>query len=96
MEYEVQKAALVIDVSDNVAVALTDLTKGDQCSVRFPNRVECMTVLEDISFGHKFALRDISQNEVLKYCEEIGRMSVGIQKGGYIHHHNMYCERGMK
>lgn len=92
-----QKTALVIDDTDNVAVALTDLVKGDECIVRFHNREEVIKVVEDISFGHKFAITNIGQNEsVLKYGEEIGKMSVPVQKGEYIHNHNMYCERGMK
>ena len=92
-----QKAALVIDSSDNVAVALTDLKKGDNCLVRYNDREEYVNVLEDITFGHKFALVDIGKDEtVYKYGEEIGKMSVPIKKGGYIHNHNMYCERGMK
>lgn len=92
-----QKTALVIDNADNVAVALTDLTKGDECVARFGDREEVITVLEDISFGHKFALCTIKENEsVLKYGEEIGKMNVEVQKGEYIHNHNMYCERGMK
>jgi len=92
-----QKTALVIDETDNVAVALTDLKIGDNCLVRFNDRIEYIKVLEDITFGHKFAILDIGKDEsVLKYGEEIGRMSLFVQKGGYIHNHNMYCERGMK
>lgn len=92
-----QKTALVIDESDNVAVALTDLKQGESCLVRFSDREGVVKVLEDITFGHKFALVDINKDEsVLKYGEEIGRMMVFVEKGGYIHNHNMYCDRGMK
>jgi SAF domain len=92
-----QKTALVIDASDNVAVALTDLIKGDDCKVRLKDREEYVRVLEDITFGHKFAIVDIGKDEsVIKYGEEIGKMSESVQKGGYIHNHNMYCDRGMK
>ena len=92
-----QKTALVIDKSDNVAVALTDLKQGDVCLVRFSGREELIEVVENITFGHKFALVDIGKDEsVLKYGEEIGRMKVTVEKGGYIHNHNMYCDRGMK
>lgn len=92
-----QKAALVIDRMDNVAVALTDLKKGEECLLRFNDRKEIVKVLEDIDFGHKIAISDIEKDEsVLKYGEEIGRMMVSVQKGAYIHNHNMYCERGMK
>lgn len=92
-----QKTALVIDDSDNVAIALTDLIKGDDCLVRYKDREEFVKVMEDITFGHKFALSDIGKDEsVLKYGEEIGRMSLFVKKGEHIHNHNMYCERGMK
>ncbi|MBT2689800.1 UxaA family hydrolase [Bacillus sp. ISL-47] len=92
-----QKAALVIDPSDNVAVALTDLKKGEMCFLRFSDKEEEVTLLEDIAFGHKLAIFDIEKDEsVLKYGEEIGKMLVSVQKGAYIHNHNMYCERGMK
>ena len=41
-----------INQADNVAVALEDLRKGSEiCGVR---------LLDDIPFGHKFALEDIS------------------------------------
>ncbi|TDL75638.1 altronate dehydratase [Rhodococcus qingshengii] len=92
-----QKTAIVIDNSDNVAVALTDFKKGDDCLVRYGNREEVVTVIEDITFGHKFATVDIGKDEsVLKYGEEIGRMRDFVQKGGYIHNHNMYCNRGLE
>jgi altronate dehydratase small subunit len=90
-----EKTALVIDDADNVAVALTDLRKGDVCFVRKGDQTERVTVLEDIPFGHKMALKTIEENEsVLKYGEEIGKMKVSVEKGGWIHVHNMYCERG--
>lgn len=92
-----QKTALVIDESDNVAVALTDLKKGDECLVRYNDREEVVTLLEDIDFGHKLALCAIQKDEsVIKYGEEIGRMRASAEKGAWIHVHNMYCERGLK
>lgn len=92
-----QKAALVIDSSDNVAVALADLKKGEECTLRYNDHEEKVILLEDISFGHKLAISDIENNEsVLKYGEEIGKMMVPVQRGAYIHNHNMYCERGLK
>lgn len=92
-----QKAALVIDRSDNVAVALTDLKKGEECILRFNDREEKVVLLEDIAFGHKVAISNIDKDEsVLKYGEEIGKMMAPVQRGAYIHNHNMYCERGLK
>jgi altronate dehydratase small subunit len=93
-----RKTALVLDQKDNVGVALTDLTKGDACTVIEDGGKEYqVTVTEDIMFGHKFALVDLKQDEgVYKYGEEIGKMKTAIAKGGWIHSHNMYCDRGMK
>lgn len=92
-----EKSALVIDLNDNVAVALTDLVKLDVCKVRRENEVEEIPVLEDIPFGHKIALQTIEQDEcVYKYGEVIGKMLQRVERGGWIHSHNMYCERGMK
>jgi altronate dehydratase small subunit len=92
------KTALVLDKKDNVAVALVDLVAGDCCSVTDETgRKFEVSVTEDIAFGHKIALVDLAQDSaVCKYGEEIGRMKVAIQRGGWIHNHNMYCERGMK
>ncbi len=92
------KTALVLDQKDNVAIVLTELTAGESCVVVEDGgkRYE-VTVMEDIPFGHKFALVDLGQDApVYKYGEEIGKMKAGVKKGGWIHVHNMYCDRGMK
>ena len=91
------KTALVLDQKDNVAVALSDLVAGDVCTVAEDGGKKFeVTVIEGISFGHKFALADLApEAPVYKYGEEIGKMKTGIEKGGWIHNHNMYCERGM-
>ena len=91
------KKALVIDQKDNVAVALTDLNSGDKCMVvEDGGRQYEITVMEQIPFGHKFALNNMKKNEpVFKYGEEIGILKEPIAKGGWIHSHNMYCDRGM-
>lgn len=92
-----EKTALVIDPKDNVAVVLVDLSKGDVCKVRIGDHMKAITAIEDIGFGHKIALQMIGENEsVLKYGEEIGKMKAAIEAGGWIHSHNMYCERGME
>lgn len=92
------KTALVLDQKDNVAVALTDLAAGDACLVAEDGgRKYRLEVIENIPFGHKFALADLGQDaSVFKYGEEIGKMKVPLKKGGWIHNHNMYCDRGLK
>ena len=91
------KKALVIDQKDNVAVALTDLNAGDKCLVIEDGGKQYeVTVKEQIPFGHKFALGEMKKDDaVFKYGEEIGRMKEAIAEGGWIHSHNMYCDRGM-
>ena len=92
------KSALVLHPSDNVGVALADLNPGDAVSVRGADGGEYgFTVTEEISFGHKFALSVLEADApVRKYGEEIGRMKSPVASGGWIHSHNMYCDRGMK
>ncbi|WP_018922063.1 UxaA family hydrolase [Salsuginibacillus kocurii] len=92
-----KKSALLIDEKDNVSVALTQINEGENCLVRKGKEEEIIRVLERINFGHKIALTDLEKDApVLKYGEIIGRMSVPVQKGSWIHNHNMYCERGMR
>jgi altronate dehydratase small subunit len=93
-----KKTALVLDQKDNVGVALADLAIGDVCTVIEDNGKEYeVAVIEKIPFGHKFALADFGKDQaVFKYGEEIGKMKSTLRKGGWIHNHNMYCDRGMK
>jgi hypothetical protein len=92
------RSALVLESQDNVAIALSDLPAGAQVTVAGADgRTWVVAVLEDIAFGHKFALADLAQDApVIKYGEEIGRMSQPVPRGGWIHVHNLYCDRGMK
>ena len=92
------KTALILDQKDNVGVALTDLAEGDTGLVAEDGGKKFQqTVIENIPFGHKFALVDLDKDaSVFKYGEEIGKMKAAIKKGGWIHVHNMYCDRGMK
>ncbi|UTR11937.1 UxaA family hydrolase [Evansella sp. LMS18] len=92
-----EKAAIVIDQKDNIAVALTDLTKGDDCEVRSNDTITSVQVEESIPFGHKIALQRLEKNEIVyKYGEEIGKMKEAAEIGSWIHTHNMYCDRGLK
>lgn len=93
-----RKIALVIDKKDNVGVALTDFISGETCYVVEEDGNAYQIILtEPIKFGHKFALKDLQSGEpVIKYGEEIGNVIGFIQKGGWIHNHNMSCERGLK
>ena len=85
------KRSLLIDEKDNVAVLLENASAKDLIEVA-GKRIE---LREDISFGHKVALCDLAaEDNVYKYGEEIGYMLKSIQKGGWVHNHNMGCRRG--
>jgi hypothetical protein len=90
------KTALVLDQKDNVAVALVDLAAGDSCLVAEDGGKKYeVRVIENIPFGHKFSLADLGPDApVYKYGEEIGKMKTPVRRGGWIHSHNLYCERG--
>ena len=59
---------IVINPADNVAVALENLSKGD--------RVNGITLLEDIPAGHKITLKDFNEGDnVIKYGFPTGHLT---------------------
>ena len=73
--------------TDNVAVALCDL-KASQKVTLSDSRV--LTLLEDIDFGHKVAIRAIKEGDkVLKYGLSIGSATRDIAAGEHVHVQNM-------
>ena len=78
---------LLINKIDNVAVALTNLSKGET--------YEGTLLIEDIPVGHKFALKDINENEdVIKYGYPIGHATQKILKGSHVHVQNTKTNLG--
>ncbi len=77
---------IVVDKRDNVATSIADLGKGEIVEAG-----EWIVVLiEDIKYGHKFALKDIPLGEyVVKYGERIGRATKPIPKGTHVHIQNV-------
>ncbi len=66
--------AVVINAKDNVAVALTALHAGAEAIVAIDKQIINVPLRQDVPFGHKFAIADISlHGEVYKYGESIGR-----------------------
>jgi len=85
------KKMLIINEKDNVGVLLEDFKAGEVCRYRDID----VKALEDIQFGHKIALKDMSSGDIVyKYGEEIGYALENIAKGQWIHNHNMGCRRG--
>lgn len=86
-----EKRMLILSDHDNVGVLLEDAKKGD-VAVCGDVRVTC---LEDIKFCHKVALSDLAKHTLfIKYDEIIGYALRDIQKGEWIHTHNLDDVRG--
>ena len=81
---------IIINPADNVAVALTDIKKGELAVLPDGSTVEAIT---DIPYSHKIALTDIDRKqEIIKYGEVIGEAKVSIKKGEWVHTHNLDIE----
>lgn len=80
------KQALKINPADNVAVAITDLTKGAVIDVEG----QSVTLQTEVPAGHKFALRDIKEGEnVIKYGFPIGHAIHDITTGSWLDHRDI-------
>ena len=80
---------------DSVAVAVTDIAAGPVQGgyLRGPAAVS-LDVLQDIPLGHKVALVDIAEGEdVREYGVRTAIASANIQKGEYVHVHNVRSAR---
>ncbi len=87
--------AVILKERDNVATSLRDVKRGETVSVRLGEALRNVTIREDISYGHKFAVRDIRSGEsILKYGETIGRATEDIPCGRHAHIHNIESLRG--
>ncbi len=78
--------AIRIHPSDNVAVALEEVKKGEILEIGGAR----ITALEDVARGHKLALTDIHADEtVIKYGCAIGIAREEIPAGAWVHTHNV-------
>jgi len=89
--------AIAFSKKDNVATAIKALSKGQRAIVGLGEEKFTIELLENVPFGHKFALVDIPQgSQVVKYGEAIGVATVNIRKGQYVHVHNVVGQRGVR
>jgi altronate dehydratase small subunit len=87
--------AILIDTKDNVATAFQDLKAGDRVTVSLEGTEKTTTLIQDIPFGHKFALSDVALHQpVIKYGEAIGLAIQTIKAGQHVHVHNMESQKG--
>jgi altronate hydrolase len=89
----VSQKAILLNVRDNVATALTDLSVGESIAVSLDDVSAEVVLCEDIQFGHKLALHHIPKGEeVLKYGLPIGKALADIRAGEWVHVHNCRSE----
>jgi altronate hydrolase len=87
------QAAIKIHEQDNVAVALQVLSIGQVVPIGY----ETITLMEEIPVGHKFAITNFeSGSQVIKYGYTIGKTLKSIQKGEWVHTHNLKTGLGEK
>jgi altronate dehydratase len=87
---EMKPNVIVINVQDNVAVALEDIPEGS--AVILPGGDEIIA-RETVPYSHKVAIVDIEQGTVVrKYGESIGKAREDIRRGTWVHTHNLNIE----
>lgn len=80
--------AFQIQSQDNVATLIDD-AKAGMVELTGATSGE-VTLIENISHGHKVAVRDIAADEaVIKYGVRIGHATQAIRRGAWIHLHNL-------
>jgi altronate dehydratase len=84
------KIAKRINDNDNVMIALSDLVAGEEVKLKYKGNEIAYKCNQDIPFGHKIALSDIKKGEmIIKYGSPIGSATQDIQKGDWVHTHNV-------
>jgi altronate dehydratase len=86
-EVEVKPNVIIINSSDNVAVALENIKQGE--NVCLPDN-RSFEALSDILYSHKVLLADIeADSDIVKYGEVIGQSKSSLKQGEWVHTHNM-------
>ena len=93
---EEKKLALQCDELDNVATIFANgITAGMEVDVRDKKgNTQVIKVLDNVPYGHKIAIVDIKEGDhIMKYGESIGIATADIQRGDYVHVHNVDSAR---
>ena len=88
-----KRRAILLNVEDDVATALTDLKEGKEVNASLDDVSVDVVLRDSVDFGHKYALHDIAEGEkVLKYGMLIGKATQDIKAGEWVHTHNCRSE----
>ena len=88
----VAKRALIMAMTDDVATVIDSVAAGEAVSVRTKSGevVDELVAREDIPRFHKIGLRALASGDLArKYGEVIGIMTDDVERGGYVHIHNI-------
>ena len=85
------KKAMLLHSSDNSAVAVEDILKGNAVDIVSKGIVtKTIVALADIPFGFKISVEDIEENKhIFKYGQVIGMASCGVATGERLHIENI-------
>jgi altronate dehydratase small subunit len=86
--------SLILNETDNVAVAIKSLKCGDVARFVINNKTVEVIVTKDITRYHKFATVQIEKGcQVYKYGQVIGIAVSDICSGEHVHSHNLISLR---
>ncbi len=81
-----KKSYIIMNLTDNCATALNEIQKN----TKFEINGSIIEINQNISLGHKFALKNIKKGELVKkYGQSIGIATKDIKRGDWIHTHNL-------
>jgi len=87
--------AIVMKAKDNVCTVVEPIVLGTEVGMEIGGKNVRVRADEAIPVGHKLAIRDIKQGEIIvKYGEVIGRATQNIRIGQHVHVHNLESCRG--
>ncbi len=87
--------AIVMKAKDNVCTVVEAIAPGVEVGMEIGGELLRVRAGEAIPMGHKLAIRDINQGEIImKYGEVIGRATQNIKIGQHVHVHNLESCRG--
>ena len=88
--------ALAHNRGDDVAVAVTQITAGEEVVVVYvdDDGEHRVVALADVPYGHKVALQPLTAGSpVTEYSTQVGVARTDIEAGDYVHTHNVKTAR---
>jgi altronate dehydratase small subunit len=85
----------VVSDDDNVGTLIEKGHPGETLQVTVGSETTNVTLTEEIPYGHKVALRNLEEgSQIVKYGEAIGTATEHIDRGDWVHVHNVASEYG--